>query len=77
MNMDKVELKSKRNEVQIFFRKIWDLMLSWKQPVALEVYSIQALEVFGVQVDGEVPIVECEVHTGYHRCGSMEEEVWT
>ena len=52
-----------------------DLRLSWREPVALEVYGIQALEVFGVQVDGEVPIVKYEVHTGYHGCGSMEEVV--
>ena len=70
-----MELKSETNEVQIFLRKILDLRLSWRQPVALEVYGIQALEVFDVQVDGEVPSVECKVHTGYHRCGSMEEEV--
>ena len=36
-----------------------DLRLSWRQPVALEVYGVQALEVYGVQVDGgEVPIAE-------------------
>ena len=40
-----------------------DLRLSWRQPVALEVSGIQALEVFGVQVDGEVPIVKCDIHT--------------
>ena len=43
--------------------------------MALEVYGIHALEVFDVQVDREVPIIECEVFIGYHGCGSMEEEV--
>ena len=33
-----------------------ELRLSWREQVALKVYGIQALEVFGVQVDGEVPI---------------------
>ena len=54
-----------------------DLKLSWKQPVALGVYGTQAVEVQEVQVDREALTVECEVHSRYHRCGSMEEEVWT
>ena len=70
-----MELKSETNEVHIFLRKILDLKLSWKQPVAIGVYGTQAVEVFVVQVDGEVLSFECEVHTRYHRCGSMEEEV--
>ena len=69
--------KSETIEVQTFLRKILDLKLSWKQPEALGVYSTQAVEVFVVQVDREALTVECEVHTRYHRCGSMEEEVWT
>ena len=53
-----------------------DLRLSWKHPLVLEVYGFQALEVYGVQVDGgELPIAEFEVHTGYHECGSVEEVV--
>ena len=72
-----MKVKSETNEVQNFLRKILNFKLSWEQPVPLGVYGTQAVEVFVVQVDGEVLSFECEVHTRYHRCGSMEEEVWT